>query len=463
MKSPISIAALVLLVSVARADTVDDRIVAAMKAQGVPAVSIAVVKSGKIVRLRSYGVANLEWNAPATNDTRYEIASMSKMFIGASILMLADEGKLSLEDPVSKYFPDAPSAWSAMKIRHLATMSSGLPEDFASDLVPYNQEVATLYTDETMRKAFYGLKPVAPIGRRFEYSGPNFAMLGMIVSKASGEPYSQFVKEHIFDPAEMRETTYIDNSAVLPHRAEGYRHKGGKLLRGWFLGQYLHKRADVGILSTARDVAKFIIALESAKLVRQPDRLWQYTISDDGLPLDYSFGWFASTRLGEPIFDHAGGYRTGFHTYTVRYPQDNVSLVVMSNCDFSPVRDYAIMAAAPYLHPPFDPLGPSVRDPDPDRTQRVANALNKIAHGKTDDLIPLSAFGAVPISDVRDILSSAKNWEYVNESKTRPGLQMHGVALTDFFTLRCMAGTDRMVFSFYRDGSGNVRWVELTN
>jgi CubicO group peptidase (beta-lactamase class C family) len=178
-----------------------------MARQQIPGLSLAVVRKGEIVRLSAYGFGDLEWRAKATLDTRFEIASMSKMFTGAAARILMDEGKFDLEAPVSSYFADLPESWRTMRVRHLVTMSSGLPEDWGGDLIPYNRDVVDTYDDASMVKAFTTLKMEAPPGTEFHYSSPGYAMLGMLVSRFSGKPLSEFVAERLFKPAAPRGTS----------------------------------------------------------------------------------------------------------------------------------------------------------------------------------------------------------------------------------------------------------------
>src|SRR5689334_3815326 len=265
----------------AATDTLDQKIRTEMAQDHVPGLSLAVVRHGRIARTGAFGYANLEWKTPVGVDTKFEVASISKMFAGAAARILIEAGTLQVDDDVSKYFVAIPESWRGMKVRHLVTMSSGLPEDFASDLIPYNQDVTTPFDDQSMLRAFFSLKPASAIGERFVYSSPNYAMLGMIVSKISGRPFAEFVREHIFEPAGMTDSSYIENSAIVANRADGYRRTdGGALRKGWYLGQYLHSRPDDGVLTTARDLAKWLIALEQRKIVREPERLWEATVAD---------------------------------------------------------------------------------------------------------------------------------------------------------------------------------------
>src|ERR1051325_445355 len=145
------------------ADSLDSAGRPAVEQDRTPGLSLAVVRGGRIVRTAAYGYANLEWQSPVTVDTKFEIASISKMFAGAAARILIEEGRLDLEDPIAKYFDGTPTAWRGIRVWHLVTMSSGLPEDFASDLIPYNADVITPNDDASMLRAFFGLKMAAGV------------------------------------------------------------------------------------------------------------------------------------------------------------------------------------------------------------------------------------------------------------------------------------------------------------
>src|SRR5436190_3576105 len=379
--------ALVAVSVAATADRFDRDIPAAMRREHVPGLSFAVVRNGQLVRSGGYGLANLEWGARVTPDTKFEIASMSKMFVGAAARILIEDGKLNPDEAVSRYFPTAPQSWSGMKVRHLLTMSSGLPEDFGVENIPYNQDVIGPADDATMWRAFFDLRLQAPIGRRFVYSGTNYALLGHIVATASNTSYQEFVRERILAHAGMRDSSFIDNTAVVARRASGYRRTGsGDLKNGWYLGQYLHSRPDVGILTTAPDLAKWLVALEQRKIVRAPEALWEQTVSDTGSPLDYSYGWMTDTWLGHRRQSHAGGYRTGFHTFIARYPDDGIGIVVLTNCDFSAVRDYVNTIAEVFIPGVPDPATQAQKaDENPEETQTLIRAMQSLRDGRIDE------------------------------------------------------------------------------
>jgi CubicO group peptidase (beta-lactamase class C family) len=438
-----------------------------MLREHVPALTLAVVRHGRIVRTGAYGEANLEWHTPATVDTKFEIASISKMFVGAAVRQLVEAGSLNVDDSVSKYLGPLPDAWRGMTVRHLLTMSSGLSEDWASDLIPYDQDVTTQYDDVSMLRAFFTVKMPAAVGDRYIYSSPNYAMLGMIVSKISGMPLTQFVRQRIFVPAGMTQTSYIDNTSIVPRRAEGYRRgKDGTLLKGWYLGQYLHSRPDTGILSTAPDLARWIVALEQKRLVRQPEQLWEPTVSDTKRPLDYDYGWIQETWLGHRRLDHSGGYRTGFHTFIARYPDDDVSIVVLTNCDFSSIRNYVNLIAGTYIGGVPDPAVDRTKpDADAAATARLAAGLRGLTQGHVDESVMYAdAVEPVGVDEIKDFLAHAGPFTFAGRHAVPPrGLSMHGHALVDYATLATEMDGATYYLTLYRDASGKIAYIELTN
>jgi CubicO group peptidase (beta-lactamase class C family) len=456
------IAFVVLWAAVARADTLDRQIRAAMDRDGVPALTLAVVRHGRIVRIGAYGYGDLEWKTKATPETRFEIASVSKMFVGAVIRMLIDEGKLDPEDLVSKYLSGLPDSWNTMRIRHLLTMSSGLPEDWGSEAIPYDDDVVTHYDDASMLKAFTILKLKAPVGTEFHYSGPGYAMLGMIASKVAGQPLAELLAERIFKPADMAETSFIDNAAIVPERAQGYRKAEGKLFKGRFVGQYLHARADTGLMSTARDLAKWIVALEQGRIVKDPQTLWQGATSDAGRPLDYSYGWFVNTLPGHRLQHHNGNYRTGFQSVIRRFPDDDLSVVALANCDCARVEKYAALAVRSYLRDLPDPETEStLADPDPKQTATLIDALRSVAQGKVDErVMTADALDPVPIADAAERLSAVRSFVFAGRHRLPgQGWTMHGHRLVDFTTLKLQGDGFTLYLTLYRDDQGRIGYV----
>ena len=455
----------VVLVSTAAADQLDRAIEEEMARQQIPGLSLAVVRKGEIVRLQAYGFGDLEWRAKATPDTRFEIASMSKMFTGAAVRILMDEGKLDPEAPLTSYLDGLPDSWRTMRVRHLVHMSSGLPEDWGGDLIPYDRDVVTTYDDDSMVKAFTTLKMEAPPGTEFHYSSPGYAMLGMLVSRISGKPLSEFVAERVFKPAAMDQSSFVDNWEIVPERAQGYRRAEGKIKKGWYLGQYLHARPDVGILSTARDMARWAIAVRAGRIVKDPDRLWQGATAESGHALDYSYGWFTGTLLGHRMVGHGGRYRTGFRSTVNIYPDDDLSVVVLANCDCANVERLALRTMREYLPDLPDPQAESARpDADPARTASVIAALKTVTAGRTDEkAMNPDALDPVSMTEASGFLKGVESFAYAGARRLPgPGLLVHGHELVEYVTIKLQMKSDSHLFTVYRDDHGRIAYVEFT-
>lgn len=453
---------LILVPLFAQADDLDVAIEKEMQAEGVPGLTFAVVRKDEVVRLGAFGFGNLEWQARATNDTRFEVASVSKMVDGAAIRILVEEGKVDPEAPVSHYVEGLPSSWSAMKVRHLITMSSGLPEDFGSAAIPYDAEVCTPADDASLIKEFRTL-PMKPIGDQFSYSSANYAMLGMIVAKVSEKTYAQFLQQRIFTPAGMTQSSVIDNSAIISRRAEGYRRAKGELKRGWFLGQYLHSRPDDAVLTTSRDLARFVVALEGKLIVKDPEKMWSFPKSDTGHFLDYAYGWHYGTWLGHRRFQHAGGYRTGFHTFVARFPDDALSVIVLTNCDFSAPRDFINMITRAYLKDAPDPgIEATKTDTDPETTARLIGVMNGIVKRQLNpEAMYSDAIEPIGLDEASGFLAHAAPFRYAGRGRAH--LTMHAHEMVDYETLRTEIDTRPLYLTLYRDGSGKVAYIESTN
>jgi D-alanyl-D-alanine carboxypeptidase len=450
------------VVPVTSADDFDRAIEAEIARQQVPGLALAVMREGRIVRVGAYGYGDLEWRARTTPDTRFEIASMSKMFTGAAARILIDEGRLDPEAPVTRYFDGLPERWSGMKVRHLLTMSTGLPEDWGADLIPYDADVTTAFDDASMVRAFTRLEPVAPIGTEFHYSSPGYAMLGMIVSRVAGRPLPEFVADRVLKPAGMGQSSFIDNFEIVPERARGYRKAGGQLKKGWYLGQYLHARPDTGMLSTAGDLARWVIALRGGAIVKDSRTLWEGSTADSGRPLDYSYGWFLGTILGHRVAGHGGRYRTGFRSTLQTFLDDDVTVVVLANCDCANVDALAVMAARSVLPDLPDPAAPNQPDGDPSATASVIAALRSVAAGRIDaQAMTPDALEPLSLAEAAGFLKQVGPLGFAARGRVRGSLLVHGHRLVDYVTLE-FGGPERHLLTVYRDDQGRIAYVEPT-
>jgi len=462
LRRVLALAAASAFAGLARADDLDREIEAEMSRQQVPGLTLAVVRGGRVVRTGAYGYGDLEWRAAATPDTRFEIASMSKMFTGAAARILVEEGRLDPEMPIHKWFDGLPVSWDGMKVRHLLTMSTGLPEDWGGELIPYDADVVTTYDDASMLRAFTTLKPAAPPGTEFHYSSPGYAMLGMIVTKIAGTSLPRFVRDRIFAPAGMERSSFVDNVEVVPERAQGYRRAEGKVVKGWHLGQYLHARPDVGILSTAPDLARWVVALDAGRIVKEPARLWDGATADSGRHLDYSYGWMTSTALGHRVAGHGGRYRTGFRSTIQAWLDDDLAFVVLANADWVDVDRFSLMVARAYLPGLPSPEAERSR-PDSERalTAAAIRALRAVREGRIDaSLMTSDALEPLAVEEAAAFLEQVEAYGYAGRGRPPRPLVVHGHRLVDYTTLALQMKPDVSFLTLYRDEAGKFACVE---
>ncbi|MFQ5818257.1 MAG: serine hydrolase domain-containing protein, partial [Terriglobia bacterium] len=218
---------LLLFTSVAaHADEADEYIEAEMKKRHIPGLALAVVKNGQVIKAKSYGLANLELDVPVTLDSVFELASVTKPFTATAIMLLVEEGKVGLDDKISKFLINAPYTWRDITVRHLLTHTAG----FASDCKEIRKQgwLANYMTAEMFEAGSKCPADFAP-GERWQYSDLGYFLLGMIIEEVSGKRYREFVRERIFQPLGMTATTVIDQWEIIKNRAAGYTLRDGKL------------------------------------------------------------------------------------------------------------------------------------------------------------------------------------------------------------------------------------------
>jgi len=286
--------------------------------------AVLVARGDQVILSKGFGSANLEWNVPNTPGTKFRLGSVTKQFTAAAILLLAERGKLALEDPVRKHWPDAPAAWDAITIYHLLTHTSGIP-----NFTNYPEYMQTWkFAPTTSEKAigYFRDKPLdfAP-GERMNYSNSGYVLLGYIVERVSGESYSTFVRENIFKPLGMNDSGYDVNAAILPNRAAGYT-SGPK---GFANAPYVDMTIPGGagaLYSTVEDLLRWTQGLFGGKLLK-PESLARMTTPNKN---NYAFGLTVSTAGGRKTIQHNGAIE-GFNSHLTYFPDSRVTVAVLAN------------------------------------------------------------------------------------------------------------------------------------
>jgi CubicO group peptidase (beta-lactamase class C family) len=312
----------------AQSEKIDQYIRAEMGVRHIPGLALVVIKNGEIVKLKGYGVANLEHDVAVTPDTVFELASVTKQFTATAIMLLVEEGKVRLDDSISHYLSNSPSQWKGITVRHLLTHTSGLPGLENGFKALWEGGVRTDYsTAQLFEAATKDSLDFSP-GDRWRYSDVGYFLLGMIIEKASGRRYRDFLAERFFKPLGMESTSVLDQWAILKNRAAGYTLHNGQLINIRRVAQ-IELPSHYGVFSTVRDLAKWDLALATGKIVKESSlaAMWTPVKLNTGRSYPYGFGWEVRRKLGHRIIDHTGITGTEY----ARYPDDNLTVIVLTN------------------------------------------------------------------------------------------------------------------------------------
>jgi CubicO group peptidase (beta-lactamase class C family) len=305
---------------------VDEYIRAEMVAQQIPGVSLAVIRNGEIVIARGYGLANVEHQVPVKPETIFQSGSMGKQFTATAVMMLAEEGKLSLDDKITKYFPDGPAAWHNITVRHLLTHTSGMTD------YPENFDLRRDYTEDDLVQRIKAIPLAFQPGEKWSYSNLAYVMLGVLIHKVSGKFYGDFLQERVFQPLGMSTARVISESDIVPNRAAGYRLVNGQLKNQNWVSPSLNTTADGALYLTVYDAAKWDAALYGEKLLKRSslEAMWTAVKLNDGKTHPYGFGWALGDVRGHRVVEHGGAWQ-GFKAQISRYPDDKLTIVVFAN------------------------------------------------------------------------------------------------------------------------------------
>jgi CubicO group peptidase (beta-lactamase class C family) len=304
-----------------------------------PGAAVLVAKDGKILFKKGYGYSNIGHLVPITPETKFRIGSITKQFTAASILRLKEQGKLDLNDPLSKYLPDFPRG-NEVTIHHLLTHTSGIhpytekPDFIETVTVPVKPENLI----ESIKKDPYDFAP----GSRWKYNNSGYFLLGTIVEKVSGQSYADFLKKNFFEPLEMQNTGVHRSADVLDHEAEGYSYEEGKIKKA--LNWDMSRAGGAGSLySTVDDLFRWNEAVFQGKVLNAASLKQAFTpVSTSQDPKvgenrdeGYGYGWSLSKLRGLQEISHGGGLQ-GFLSFLLRYPEENFTVVVLANAAAPP-------------------------------------------------------------------------------------------------------------------------------
>lgn len=285
--------------------------------------AVLVARGDAVILSKGYGFANLEWQIPNTPATKFRLGSLTKQFTAAAILLLAEQGRLSLEDPVSRHWPEAPAAWKAITIEHLLRHTSGIPN--LTDDPQYMQEWKYHPSPPAKSLGHVRDRPLdfAP-GSRMSYSNSGYILLGLVIENVSGQSYAQFVRAKIFEPLGMRDSGYDTNDAVLPQRAAGYSAGPDGIRNAQYVDMTIPHGAGA-LYSTSADLLRWTQGLYGGRLLSAASLARMIT---PGLS-NYGYGVMVNDA-GRRSITHSGGIE-GFNTQLTYYPDSRITVAVLAN------------------------------------------------------------------------------------------------------------------------------------
>jgi CubicO group peptidase (beta-lactamase class C family) len=361
------------------ADAVDDYLAAEIARNHVPGLSVAVVKDGRTLKLKSYGLANLEWEAAATPDTAYPLASATKPLTGTLVMKLVADGVLSLDDPVAKHLPGTPESWRGMTVRHLATHTSGVADDIG-------EGVATL--DDAIRSALQ--RPLThPPGESGTYGIGGFVVLMRLLETVTGKSFPALLRERVLDPLGMTQTRF-DNASetggirvadLVPRRSSVYEWSEGRqrvfalLFPSWTY-------TAGGLYSSAADLAAWAAALDGERILKRAslEEMWTPARLISGRTTSFAIGWALQSYRGRRAVGHSGGPALAD---ILRFPDEKLTVVVLASQQ--KMLPYLAQGVADHYVPaPPPPASEPVEDGEPQTTERLRSVLTEAARGQVD-------------------------------------------------------------------------------
>jgi CubicO group peptidase (beta-lactamase class C family) len=407
------------------ADAADDYVRAFIARTHAPGVALAVVRNGKVVKESTYGEASLEWHQPVTRRASFWLDSLTKLFTAVGVMQLAEQGKLSLDDSITKYLSDAPTQWHPVTIRHLLTHTSGIKDDYwqqyqGSPLINYDEKDIYAYAIKQPLQ----FKP----GDRYAYDNEGYYLLGLIIAKVTGEPYTKWMTEHVLRPAGMTTARMYNPADIIPQMVSSYALEKGRIV---------HNRADIlsdrgeaiagwGLYASLDDMIAFDRALWSGRLIsaKSLDEMSSNARLNSGYPAESGIG-FADVRYPRGHRRATKGGQAGV-TYTV-FPDDRVSVIFFTNMEYSAWdgRDDLTPVAsafAPAIQP-LSALKPQL-DSDPARTSKIRQALTDVAAGQSQSPLLTTSMNAAIDADFRQqtkhLLETMSGFQYLGCEKASP-------------------------------------------
>lgn len=296
-----------------------------MRERQIPGLQLVVIKNRKVVLSRALGTANVQHGVPVTENSLFSINSATKSFTGVAIMQLAEQGKLDVAAPVSRYLDGLPAAWQPVTITQLLNHTSGIPNiiDRTTGKLLGGEPDAAWKSVQTLPMEFL-------TGQRFSYNQTNYVLLGKVIDRLSGEPFTAFMQHAQFDAINMPRTGFGDGWDVIQRKTNSYfLARDGAGLKNVSEEFPAYLRTGAGINTTATELARWIIALQQGRLLKEQSirQLWTPSAFTDGTPAPWALGWPTIRRTEHRAVAGIGGARSAFYIY----PDDDLAVIILTN------------------------------------------------------------------------------------------------------------------------------------
>ena len=424
-------------------EAIDRYLREAMRQQHIPGISLAIVANGRPIYVSSYGVATLEHPVPVQPQTVFQIGSIGKQFTAVAVMMLANEHKLQLDDPLSKYLPEIPAGWSEVTLRTVLNHQSGIPQLSTPD-----RQLLDLvhdYTDAELIQLAAGQALEFEPGTDVSYSDTGYVLLGFVINRVAGAFYGDLLAQRVFTPLHMNRTRIISDADIIPDRASGYEMNAAGILHNQtHVSPALNRTADGSLYSTVLDLAKWDRALYGDAILPQPQlqRMWSVDPHRNGhRPLHhFGYGWENHRLRGQRLIEYDGNWQ-GFQAVMSRYVDKKLTVILLTNLALCRTERLS-HAVAGLVDPALAPYPDSIPDAEPQRTARFSAFLDKTSTGNPTEFLSARGRETLVPSAINTLRRDLTQWGPVSSlsvSEQRGDERVYRLVkrdMVEFFTVR---------------------------
>lgn len=309
-------------------EKVDTYVEQALIERHIPGLALAVIRDGVPVKVKGYGLSDIENRIYVNPETIFQSGSLGKQFTAAGILQLKAEGKLKLDDKISSYFTGTPASWQNITIRNLLTHTSGIPDYENANLIDLRKD----YSEKELLQFAMQLPLDFPPGEKWAYSNTAYVLLGILIHQLSGKFYGDYLREKIFTPLSMETIRIINEPEIIMNRSSGYELKDGEWKNQSWVSPSLNTTADGALYLTILDLVKWDAAIAKEKILNPQDleAMVSPVKLNNGSYYPYGFAWFLEPLNGHKSYQHSGGWQ-GYNNYITRFPEDKLTVIVLTN------------------------------------------------------------------------------------------------------------------------------------